>query len=252
MRNIEKTKLQKARTEIRKRFAATNIKRCSQCKLTKSHECFQKDSGKYDGLNQHCRQCVSSRRQNDPELREKLRQVSHKHYEENKSTPETKEKRRSYNSEYYKRPEVRVRQAKTQKEKYQNEPIRRLDNQIRSQINYSKGIANLGRKDGGTAATYSNVPNLNWVFVHLERVSPELFDAWWDGSEDIHLDHIYPRREINNPVLWEYLEENGIEPTLENRTNYIFSHTNLRLMRAKDNISKLNSLEDWEEVTGYV
>ena len=76
------------------------MKRCSKCEIEKDESDFYKDKRVKGGLNSRCKECINQRAR------------------ERNARPETKEKRKEYDAEYYAIPENKERKKQKQRERY--------------------------------------------------------------------------------------------------------------------------------------
>lgn len=170
-------------------------KACTKCKVVKVVGEFGRDKSKKSGLQSQCKECVKKRQQS-PEGKAK-RQA----YEQ---SPEWKAKQQAY----FRSPEGKAKQqtykqsakgkAKRNvnlKQRYQNDPIFRLECKVRSSIKSALKTFNLTKKGGDRTNKFLGC-TMSHYYTHIENQfyagptgTPMIFenDNLWD------YDHIIPK-----------------------------------------------------------
>ena len=229
---------------------------CPKCKVSKSIDCFGKDSQKKSGIRSQCKECCinmaksynalhketvqknKAERRKNPEVKEqeKKRYKEYYHrpevkarYEEYRNSPTVKERVK----EYFERPEIIERKKQLEKEnaparnerlkeRYKNDDNYRLTAVVRSRIKKA-----LQRNKTNSSSEYlgCDIEFLKqWIeFRFDDKMTWENIGSYW------HIDHILPIHGFNLA--------NKIEQKI------CFHWTNLQPLSATENLQKSDTLQ---------
>lgn len=178
-------------------------------------EFFYRDSHSKSGFRSECKKCKGSidkaHRQNN---REQFNNIYKEYYEKNKELISTK--RKKYKE---KNREVIRERRKKEYQKLSEDPVSRLEFQVRSII-YSSFRRKGYRKN--TKSSIITGLSSKELTEYLLKTYIDIYGLEWDGNEPVHIDHIIPLASART-------EEDVIR---------LCHYTNLQLLTAKDNLKK--------------
>ncbi len=159
------------------------MKRCCGCKTAKDLDAFGKNSSKYDGLQDSCRECRAARYQDN---KAQIQAKNRKWHAENRTSANAvskawKESNPERNREY---------KRKWNRERYHSDPAFRLKSVIRARLN-----KHIGALSGGRIKAGSPVRDLGCSIVALISYVEAKFAPGmsWDNHGTVwELDHIEP------------------------------------------------------------
>ena len=202
-------------------------KYCPKCNTEKSVNDFYVDKHTKDGYASCCKSCRKAyrdtRREKDKEYREtnkeKLIEGKRRYREQNK------DKIYAYNSEYQKRDYVKSKATRHIKERYKDDDLFRLKMCVRAEIR--SGFTRKGLKKRETTERLVGC-TLDELIGHLKATYYQNYGVEYDGSQNVHIDHIIPI----STAKTEY------------EVRKLCHWSNLQLLKAEDNLKKSDNL-DW-------
>ena len=213
-------------------------KQCSKCKKILPVEKFRKDAGKRTGYRSQCKDCEKARIHKYYEDNKEDLLIKNKAYCQNNKEKIYKQKRKNIESkyEYYqqmwhnyyiankeKHAENSKRWAAKQRE---SDPLFRLKSNIRSMIGHSFHRTGWFKKELSEEIIGMDVDDF---VLYLLQTYKYFYGYEWDKKEKVHIDHIIP-------ISTAKTEEDIIK---------LCHYTNLRLLKAFDNMTKHDKLV-WE------
>lgn len=127
------------------------------------------------------------------------------------------EKRREFRKEN--REVINKKKRIYEKSQRKNDPIYRLKGNIRNAINDSFGRRNQLKNEFASEITGLSTQDL---CDYLLKTFSDIYGYEWDGKEDVHIDHIIPLAKAKT----------------EEEVKDLCHYSNLRLIRAEDNLKK--------------
>jgi hypothetical protein len=208
---------------------------CNKCKIKKPSTEFYK---KLDGLSSMCKKCIGEQKKEyNKRNKERIREYQKQYREENKD--KAKEYQKQYREEnkdkakeYYKKNrEKKLVRVKRWQQKVKDDPYRKFKNRIKSNMRYHI------KKNG--ERTFELLGYTREEFLNrMKETLPKEY-AWEDflsNTRAFHIDHIIQQNLYDNEK--EYIEK-------------CWNLRNLRLLPAKENISRLNKKINMKLVEEY-
>lgn len=191
------------------------MKKCIDCKLEKTRDCFNKHRDRTDGFQDFCRECSKIRWQKKIAggYAEKHRESARNDYYKNRE-----QRKKKANEYYYANKEVVLKkQLAKQKERLQQDPEYRLSRRLRNRLYYA--LKRKSWKKNTKFAEYIGC-TLEELKLHLEK---QFVDGMsWENMGLWHVDHKIPLVSAQN----------------EEEMYKLCHYSNLAPMWAKENIKK--------------
>ena len=196
-----------------------DTKICTKCDVEKQLDDFPICKTHSTGRKSHCRMCINAAKRKRYQCqKEKFAERNRRYYGANKAAQ--KERTKQYFTK-----------------RYNSDPLFKANHLLKGSLrDATKKV--LDGDFGSKTAFYKNkTGNICDFLVRDEQLLKEFIE-----NDNVHIDHIYPVAQINNPILHRFLESLGIEPTEENKLNFVHSPANMQLLRAEDNLAKRDDL----------
>lgn len=151
------------------------------------------------------------------EQKEKQRKRERRYRERWKEDSEYIKRRREWNRQSSKKRRRKITAYEQARKKI--DPVFRLKKQIRNEIRMSfkrRGYSKIGRTEELTGLTSEDLCN------YLQKTYKDRYGSFWDGKEEVHIDHIIP-------LATAY--------TID-RVMKLNHYTNLQLLKSQDNLEK--------------
>ena len=212
-------------------------KKCSKCHRILSIDNFRRDSGKSSGYRSQCKDCERPRMKKYYETnKEEILSKNKEYVKNNKDKVKARKKQnieanyeqyqKMWHNYYESNKKKHIESGKRWADKQRSvDPLFRLKSNVRSMIGHSFHRTGWFKKRLSEEILGMSVDD----FVqYLLKTYKDFYGYEWDKKEKVHIDHIIP-------ICTAKSEEDVIK---------LCHYTNLRLLKAFDNMSKSNKL-DW-------
>ena len=209
-----------------------NTKICTKCGIEKDISNFRKEKRTKMGLQSQCKECEKEYR-----LKNREKQIIYmkQYYKNNKEILSNNNKIYRENHKEEKRKQDKLYRETHKKERNIRELKRKeKDNIYKLKCNIRGMIKNSFRRRGFKKKQKSEEIygcSVNELIEHLIKTYENNYNEKWDWKylKNVHVDHIIPLASVNT----------------EEDVKKLCHYTNLQLLKAKDNLTKKDSLE-WE------
>ena len=212
-------------------------KECSKCHRILSIEDFVKDSRNSSGYGSRCKDCERNQRKQYYENNKERISKRNKEYSKSHRDKINKKRRQNVEADYeryqkmwhdyyesHKKQHSENGRKWVNKQRKEN-PLFRLKSNVRSMIGHSFHRTGWFKKALSEEIIGMNIDEF---VLYLLQTYKDFYGYEWDRKEKVHIDHIIPISTAKN-------EEDVIS---------LCHYTNLRLLKASDNMSKSDKL-DW-------
>lgn len=209
---------------------------CCKCERDLPLSMFHKDKSRKDGLSCYCKECrLTYAKEHHIKVRDKHKEYKKKYWGENKHRfVEERRKYREEHREYMKiwhkqdyaknKHKILSEAYKHKKERLKNDPIFKYKENVRHLIYCSfkrKGHKKTSNTQEIIGCTFEQLKE------HLNKTFYENYGVEYDGTQEVHIDHI-------TPLATAKTEEDVIK---------LCHFSNLQLLKAKDNIEKSDKID---------
>ena len=196
---------------------------CTKCRTEKSVDCFCKNKTRKDGLTDWCNDCIAEYRLSRKDAMREYRENNKTQIQETNSKYKKSHREQQRNSQrkYVENNKEKIleNQRKRRKERFETEPLYKLKEQARRMIWLSFYRTDKAKREHTEKIIGCTLEQLT---EHLVKTFFGNYGVEYDGTQDVHIDHIIP-------ISTAETEEDVYR---------LCHYSNLQLLYATDNIRK--------------
>lgn len=196
---------------------------CTKCKIEKNVDNFCKNKTRKDGLSDWCKDCLAEYRNSRKEEIKAYRENNKDkiYASNNRYKKKNREIQKNYQRKYFANNKEKVleSQRKRRKERYETEPLYKLKEQARRLVWLSFHRMQKAKRSHTESVIGCSLETLA---DYLSKTFYENYGIEYDGTQDVHIDHIIPLSTAKT----------------EEDVYKLCHYTNLQLLYATDNLKK--------------